>query len=64
MNEFEAIQDQVKREIRAVELDTGQWLATSTDNPSIIGSGDDFEDAAVDLFDQLEQARQRGPRSH
>lgn len=50
------------RRIEAVEIGGGKWLMASTDWPNLVGEGWTFEDAAVDLFDQIERISTRPTR--
>lgn len=42
------------RRIEAVEVGGGKWLAASSEWPNLLGEGYTFEDAAIDLFEQVE----------
>jgi hypothetical protein len=51
---FERLGESARRCIVAVEIEGGEWLASSSDWPELVGQGPALEDSIVDLFDQAE----------
>lgn len=51
--------------IEAIELESGEWLASSSEFPALIGAGPTVEDAMCEMFDLIEVAQRskRQPRN-